>query len=58
MGKLGYISLPLVYFCFNYVTVFDCISVTIIVSVNGMNFRRRTLSLPLSLTVITLVVPL
>jgi len=31
------VTLPLIYFRFNYVTVFACISVTIIVSVNGMD---------------------
>ena len=31
------VTLPLMYFRFNYVTVFACISVTIIVSVNGVD---------------------
>ena len=43
------VTLPLMYFRFNYVTVFPCIFVTIIVSVNGMDVFPLT---DISVTVI------
>ena len=43
------VTLPLMYFRFNYVTVFACIFVTIIVSVNGMDVFPLT---DISVTVI------
>jgi len=36
------VTLPLMYFRFNYVTIFACISVTIIVSVNGVDVFQLT----------------
>jgi len=31
------VTLPLMYFRFNYVTIYECFSVTIIISVNGVD---------------------